>query len=84
LDEVVAAHRVLTMQEWYLRVGDNYIKYVEPEEKERVKAEMDAVLSQFRQKLNALNEFERGVVYGKMYALSWILREPDVDTPRAR
>ncbi len=79
LGEVMAAHRVVTMQEWYLRVGDSYIKYVEPEEKERVQTEMDTVLAQFREKLDTLNEFQRGVVYGKMYALSWVLREPDTD-----
>jgi hypothetical protein len=67
------------MQEWYLRVRDDYIKYVEPKDRDRVKAEMDAVLAQYREKLDALSEFQRGVVYGKMYALSWVLREPDTD-----
>jgi hypothetical protein len=79
LDDVVAAHRVITMQEWYLRVGESYIEYVEPEDKESVKAEMDAVLTAYRAKLDALDEFQRGVVYGKMYALWWVLREPDTD-----
>ena len=79
LGEVDAARRVVTMQEWYLRVRDDYIKYVEPEDRERVKAEMDAVLSQFREKLDALDDFQRGVLHGKMCALSWVLREPDTD-----
>ncbi len=79
LGEVMVAYRAVVMQEWYLRVGESYIKYVEPEEKERVEAEMDTVLALFREKLDALDEFQRGVVYGKMYALSWVLREPDTD-----